>query len=184
MKKRFAAIKHGAYSAMTILPGESAAEFEQLHQQLICEWNPNGVLETETIAALARLLWRRKNLSTFRSAELARKRMREIRDAVIPTIGTPKSDERGERTFTESWRAAKTQACKELGVLYDLVEMGEAATIEGLTRELEVQDRLDGMIERCLKRLLMARGLKSMSIRSPSAPPENLPSPQALRSET
>lgn len=99
--------------------------------------------------------------------------MREVREAVILTIGVPKSDEPEERRITERWHAAKAEACKELGVLYDLVEMGEAATIEGLTRELEVQDRLDGMIERCLKRLLMTRGLKSMSIRS--APPESPP---------
>jgi hypothetical protein len=44
--------------------------------------------------------------------------------------------------------------------------MGEAATIEGLVKELEVHDRLDAMIDRCIKRLLMARGLKSMSISS------------------
>jgi hypothetical protein len=165
---------------MTILPGESTAEFEHLHQQLICEWNPSGALETETIANLAHLLWRRKNLSTFRCAELARKRMREIQEAVIPMVGAPRTDEPGERTFAERWSAAKTQARKELGVLYDLAEMGEAATIEGLARELEVQDRIDGMIERCLKRLLMARGLKSMSICSQPAPSESSPRPSGV----
>jgi hypothetical protein len=174
MKKRLAALKHGAYSAMNVLPGESAAEFEQLHQKLICEWTPNGVLETETITTLAHLLWRKKNLSTFRIAELARKRMREIRDAVIPTIGATKSDEFGERTFKERYDAAKSQARKELGVLSDLGEMGEAATIEGLVNELEVHDRLDAAIDRLIKRLLMARGLKSMSISSLRAPPERL----------
>jgi hypothetical protein len=107
MKKRLAALKHGAYSAMTVLPGESIAEFEQLHQQLSCEWTPNGVLETETITTLARLLWRKKNLSTFRIAELARKRMREILDAVIPTIGAVKSDEFGERTFNRKISRSK-----------------------------------------------------------------------------
>jgi hypothetical protein len=174
MKKKLAALKHGAYSAMTVLPGESAAEFEQLHQELICEWAPNGVLETETITSLARLLWRKKNLSTFRIAELARKRMREIQDAVIPTIGAAKSDEFGERTFNERHHAARNQARKELGVLCELGEMGEAATFEGLVDELAVHDRLDASIDRCIKRLLMARGLKSMSISALPAPPGRL----------
>jgi hypothetical protein len=53
--------------------------------------------------------------------------------------------------------------------------MGEAATIEGLVKELEVHDRLDAMIDRHIKRLLMARGLKSMSISSHPSPPESLP---------
>jgi hypothetical protein len=183
MKKRLAALKHGAYSAMTVLPGESAAEFEQLRQQLICEWTPNGVLETETITTLARLLWRKKNLSTYRIAELARKRMREIRDAVIPTIGAGKSDEFGERTFNERYYAAKSQARKELGVLWDLGEMGEAATFEGLVKELEVCVRLDAMIDGCIKRLLMARGLKSMSMSSVPAPSESLQNHRYLASD-
>jgi hypothetical protein len=164
MKKRLAALKHGAYSAMTVLPGESAAEFDQLHQQLICELNPNGVLETETVATLARLMWRKKNLSTFRIAEFARKRMLEIRE----------TDEFGKGNFNGRYHAAERQARKELGVLCDLGEMGEAATFQGLANELEVHDRLDAMIDRCIKRLLMARGLKSMSISSPPAPPGRL----------
>ena len=34
-------------------------------------------------------------------------------------------------------------------------------------RDLEVQDRLDAMIDKCLKRLLFLRGLKSISASSP-----------------
>ena len=174
MNKRLAALKHGAYSAMTVLPGESAAEFEQLRQELICEWTPNGALETETIATLARLLWRKKNLSTFRIAEFARKRMLEIQASLIPTTGAVKSDEFGEETFNERYHAAKRQARKELGVLCDLGEMGEGATFAGFLNELAVHDRLDAMIDRLIKRLLMARGLKSMSISSLPAPPDRL----------
>ena len=32
------ALKHGAYSATAILPGESQAEFEKLHRDTIAEW--------------------------------------------------------------------------------------------------------------------------------------------------
>ena len=36
--------------------------------------------------------------------------------------------------------------------------MGEAATIERLFKDLELVDRLDGMVDRCVKRLLMVEG--------------------------
>jgi hypothetical protein len=109
--------------------------------------------------------------------------MREIQAAVIPTIGAPRGDEPGERTFIERWHAAESQARTELGKAYDLVEIGEAATIEGLVKELEVQTRLDALIERSIKRMLLARGLKSMSTWSHPTPPESLPTPQVLRDE-
>jgi hypothetical protein len=41
---------------------------------------------------------------------------------------------------------------KELGDAYELAEMGEKATIEGLMKVLGVQDRLEAMFDKCLKR--------------------------------
>jgi hypothetical protein len=179
IQKRHSALKHAGYSATSILPGESAAEFAKLHQELISEFTPNGAFEDEIVAAMAHLLWRKKNLATFRIAELAQHRMTQIRGAMVPGMGVPKSDEsvEFERTFIEKWHAAETQARNELGELYALVEMGEEATVDRLMKELEVQERLDAMIDRCIKRLLLVRGLKSMSIGTTSAAPESLPSP-------
>ena len=59
------ALKHAGYSATSILPGESAAELETLHQALVAEFRPNGALERETVASLAHLLWRKKNIVLF-----------------------------------------------------------------------------------------------------------------------
>ena len=42
---------------------------------------------------------------------------------------------------------------------YDLRKM---ATLEGLIRELDVEERLDAVIDKCLKRFLFVRGLKSL----------------------
>ena len=63
--KRHNALRHAGFSAATILPGESAAEFEKLHQALIAEFRPNGALEEETVASLAHLLWRKKISAPF-----------------------------------------------------------------------------------------------------------------------
>jgi len=126
--KRHNALKHAGFSAATILPGESAAEFEKLLQALIAEFRPNGALEEETVDSLAHLLWRKKNLVTFRLAERARQRVAEIQEAVIsgPSLNPPGSDGASDfdATFAQKERAAETEARKELKDLYRLVEIG------------------------------------------------------------
>jgi hypothetical protein len=63
------ALKHGAYSATAVLPGESRAEFEKLHRDLIAELTP---FEDDIVADLERLVWRK------RIAERARNRRSQI----------------------------------------------------------------------------------------------------------
>jgi len=164
------ALKHGAYSTTSVLPGESAAEFAKMHRELVTEWAPNGALEGDIVATLARALWRKN--------KLAQDRMAQIHNAMVPCIGedAPSDQSKFERTFIEKCRAAEQQARKELGEQYALVEMGEEATIDHLMQELQVQERLDAVVDRCIKRLLMVRGLKSMSIGRASAPLQALTS--------
>jgi hypothetical protein len=50
------ALKHGGYSASTILPGESVAEFEKMHRDLIVEFSPAGRYEEHVVASMAQLL--------------------------------------------------------------------------------------------------------------------------------
>ncbi len=71
-------------------------------------------------------------------------------------------------------RAAEDQVRKELGDKYELAEIYEIATIDGLTKDLEILDRLDAMFDKCLKRLLVVRRLKSIMSGSFSAPPKRL----------
>lgn len=179
IKKQHPALKHAGYCATSILPGESAAEFQELHQDLIVEFTPNGALENEIVTTIAHLAWRRKNLATFRIAERAKRRMAEIRGAVVPMdYAVPKCDDADDfEAFTNKWRAAESKAREELGELYGLVEMGEEVTVNRLMKDLEVQERLDAMIDKCLKRLLFVRGLKSISSAPASAPRERLAGP-------
>jgi hypothetical protein len=160
------AMKHAGYSATSILPGESAAELEKLHQALIAEFRPNGALEEETVASLAHLLWSKKNLFTFRMAQRAQQRVIEIEEEMIqqsnpfPALPAGPSD---PTSIAEGERAAEAKARKELRDLYPLVEMGEEATVASLLSDLAIQERLDAMIDKCLKRLLLIRGIKSVS---------------------
>jgi hypothetical protein len=84
VKKCHPALRHGGFATTTILPGESAAEFEKQHRKLIAELTPNGALEEDIVATMARLLWRKQNLATFRIAELARRRCEQIKYQMVP----------------------------------------------------------------------------------------------------
>ena len=65
------AVKHGAYSATDVLPGESRAAFEKLHRGLIAEYAPSGVHEKHIVMNIARLIWRHQNSRTLRISETA-----------------------------------------------------------------------------------------------------------------
>ena len=182
VKKHHPALKHAGYSATGLLPGESAEEFEKLHRELVAELAPSGALENDVVTTAARLVWRKKNLETFRIAQFARGRYAQIEEEKVPE----------EREIFETFRntipvdpdvlegairASEDQARKELGDKYRLVEIGEVATIDQLMKDLDVQDRLDAMIDKCLKRLLFLRGLKSISAAGSQAPQERLAGP-------
>jgi hypothetical protein len=89
VKKSHPALKHAGYSATTLLPGESVTEFEKLHRDLIDELSPNGVLEDDIVATMARLLWRKQNLATFRNADLARRYREQLTNKGIPPDCSP-----------------------------------------------------------------------------------------------
>jgi hypothetical protein len=162
--RRRNALKHAGFSATSILPGEDAADFEKLHQALVSEFRPTGALEQETVESLAHLLWRKKNLVTFRRAQRAQQRVIEIQEEMIqqsdPIPALPGAVDLS--SIAESERAAEAKARKELRGLYPLVEMGEEATVPCLLNDLAIHERLDAMIDKCLKRLLLIRGIKSI----------------------
>jgi len=184
-KKYHPALKHAGYATTGILPGENEKEFEKQHRDLIAEFSPNGALENDIIATMARLVWRKQNTKTFRIAELARECFEQIKRETVPgyVFDYPKLEfgavnERVDPAEREAAiRAAEDQARKELGDAYGLVEIEEIASADHLMKDLEVQDRLDAMIDKCLKRSLFVRGLKSISGASTSAPRGRLAGP-------
>jgi hypothetical protein len=173
VKKLHPALKHGAYSATALLPGEDSAAFRELHQKIIAELAPVGALEDDIVGTIARLLWRKENLATLRIAELAREHEARIRTRILPSQFGELLDIQVARAQREAaMRAAEEQAREELGEKYELVEVGEAATVDRLLRDFGVEERLDAMIDKGLKRLLFLRGVKSLSTAPSSAPPQ------------
>jgi hypothetical protein len=187
-------LKHGGYAATAILPGENRADFEKLHQNLIAELAPVGALEDDIVATIARMLWRKQNLATVRLAELAGQRRQAIQSEHVAAALDKKRDpmrvshfrtielETAEREAAV--QTAERQARKELGETYELAVIGETATVNHLLRDVGVEDRLDAMIDKCLKRLLFLRGLKSLPTASSSAPPQPIAEPQRIQGPT
>jgi len=160
-KQNRPALKHGGYSATAVLPGESVAKFNQLHRDLISELDPTGPLEEDTVETIARLVWRKMNLRTLSIAEDAQSRWSAVKrfdveyNYLEPETHYPKSE--------EEIQSAENEAKESLGKNFRWVEVGEGATFDGLEKELQVKERLDSLIDRCLKRLLFLRGLKSIA---------------------
>ena len=154
------ALKHGAYSQSILLPGEDLAAFEQLHADLIAEFAPIGRLEEDIVLTIAQHVWRKQNLATYRVEERARDRWN--------TLQPPQSLPRplSEANY-EELRAKEDNLQKELGESWGLLEMGQASTIDYALKEATIIDRLDAMIDRCVKRLILVRGFKSISSSSP-----------------
>jgi len=177
------ALKHGAYSATAVLPGESRAAFQKLHRALIDEISPSGLLENDIVADMARLVWRKQNLGTLRIAERAQDRWlntfvpEQKYDMDLRFGMTAEELDQQEGEQEEEIRVGRDRVRKELGDDFEFVKIGEAATLTGLTEELDVKERLDTLIDRCLKRLLLVRGVKSIAAAPPSVPPKQIPGP-------
>jgi hypothetical protein len=166
------ALKHGGYSNTTLLPGEDKAAFEKLHNDLIAEFDPSGRLEEDIVHTMARIVWRKQNLITYRLVEQVNSRYWQISEKFFPTRENPllaalsAADERDPEQIEQARRDLEKQARKELGDDWKFVSNH---TIENMFDDWTVIERIDAMIDRCIKRLLMVRGVKSMSISAPTA---------------
>ena len=115
-------------------------------------------------------MWRKRNLSTYDAAREARELASFIRSLAQPhmRVASPGTEHARDEAFAAE-DAAEEYAQKELGDRWELVKIGEVATTDHLLQQLSIIDRLDGMFDKCIKRLLMVRGVKSMTIQPSDA---------------
>ena len=152
-------------SATAVLPNENPAEFKELHRSLVAELRPIGALEKQIVADLARYVWRRDNLATFHSAHKVSQGLSDYRFAK-------------ELDRLKAMDPAKRE--EELRPLQERqhhADIAEATTIKHLMETLDIEELLNTLIDRCLKRLLFVRGLKSLSTDSASGSARRLSSP-------
>jgi hypothetical protein len=168
------ALKHGCYSGMDLLPTEDRIAFDKLHRDLVAEFQPTGVSEEILVLRLAKFTWRRENLTTYGLADYARSRYSSIFSILnppnnwemMPILGAIET--RSAEELKALREEAEEQAKRELGAAYELVNIGSVASTEHLEKEMLLIERLDGMIARCLKQLLLIRGAKSMALSTPA----------------
>jgi hypothetical protein len=129
---------------------------------------------------IARFVWRKQNLATLRIAGHVRAHLNAVEQKFqieYPVFQLFEEEESVRVKREQGMQIAIEKAKEELGGLYELTQLGEAATFGGLVRELEIQERLDAAINRCLKQLLMVRGVKSITAPPSSTSPKRLTGP-------
>ena len=83
----------------------------------------------------------------------------EYRALWIKLMTHPKHREHAAQRQVE-----EEQIRREMGdAAFELARISHVATTGYLMHELSIIDRIDAMIDRCLKRLLLVRGIKSIS---------------------
>jgi hypothetical protein len=170
------ALKHGIYSGIGLLPTEDPTEFQEFKKQIFAELGLTGRLEEEIGEEIVCLEWRRKNLSTYAVAERARTRYESIFSVFGPQreLNIPPASEARIEELKALLNRVDKEIQTDLGAAIELVEIGDAAKIEYLEKELAIRERLDGMITRAYKKLLYVRGIKSMSSSSEAVSPQLL----------
>ena len=136
--KGSAALKHGGYSGLTLLPGEDRFAFEKLRRELFAELKPQGRLEQEIVTDIARLIWRKQNLGSYELTQLLR-----IFADVLITSTRLLSDQKEAEKFVKS-----AENYKAILEAKDRVKAQEQSASEAETeRELGVEERLGAMID-------------------------------------
>lgn len=168
------AFKHGIYSKTAVLPEDDAAGFEKLRNALIVEWEPQGAVEKDIVNTLARLCHRKNNLAPYLVAKMRVSQI-EAKNSAFDLCLAVEASFRPEELVPQSMRQQTPLVLARSDWKPNDKKPASSApgiTIESLARfeyfetELAFIDRIDGMIQRCLKNLLLVRGVKSVS--SPS----------------
>jgi hypothetical protein len=87
-------------------------------------------------------------------------------------------DEGVQAARKDAVQAGEKRARDELGEYYELTLHGYDT--DALTEDLDVEERLDAAIDKCMKRLLMVRGVKSIQVAPPSQLGQ-LPNPRNIK---
>ena len=138
-------------------------------------------MEGETVLSIARLTWRRQNLARFEAGQLSHYIWETLKRMVAEeSDDMRKFDKEIMAAFDKMTEASKgARGAKGTRDAVELVEGWKVAVLSRLLKELDVEERLDAMIDRLIKRLLFVRGLKSITssevMALPSSAPKSLP---------
>lgn len=145
-------LKHGAFAKATILPGEDPAEFQELCEEIFDDVQPQGVLEEDAALTLAKLLWRKWRLCALRQKNLL--------SLATEVVGPAKL------SVLLDLRASKSASPDRLAL-----DQPPAVDFKIFERELNLEERLDLLIDRAVKRIVQLKTMRSMlSFAAPERP--------------
>ena len=196
--------KHGAFSRITVLPGENPQQFDELYSDLVEEWAPEGATEQDAVLSIAACIWRKRRVQHFLTMKLVDNAMDPKHASYIEAASgvelfaslmeaDPEAFEQHAsktlqvraieylkrevpRSKFESawdWVEAMINALNSLPKEFVLKDVGtetlvelhkSAATVTGdvFRQELALDERLDAMIDRAIKRLINAKSMKQV----------------------
>jgi len=165
------ALKHGAFSTISFLPGEDPAEFEKLRQDLAIEYQISGSSEEAIIDGITKTFWqaRRKDLYLGFQIERARQKVGALQ-LRPPEVSEPAA-EGGDR---EGY-AASAPAIRDTD--HPLEEIAPMATLDLLSQEVDLDMKLQAKLDRQFRMLFQIKASKSIDIVPASQLPE-IASPQ------
>lgn len=189
-RKRPNALKHGAFSTNSALPGESPREFQKLHAALINEWQPSGATEDDAVYSLAYLMWRKRRGQKFIEARQNADGAFDARDPayegvlnlVIFTmlidfkpelpldqcelaLTDDQSQHLKERFPRANYRSRSewVDAIKvEIRTVLMPTALPERDPDDGVNFDVTLRERLDSMIIRQVKNLIQVKAMKQM----------------------
>jgi hypothetical protein len=131
-------------------------------------------MEEETVLSIARLTWRRQNLARFEAGQLSHYLFETLKRVVAEESDDDmrKFDKEILAAFDKLAEVSK-RAREGTRAAVEIVEGYNVAVLARLMKELDVEERLDAMIDRLIKRLLFVRGLKSITSSEVMAPPSS-----------
>jgi hypothetical protein len=146
-------------------------------------------MEEETVLSIARLTWRRGNLARFEFGQLSHWAIELLKTAVAKESHDQSKEDKEmiaefDKLIQTSERLQKAKRNPKDPAAVELFEAWRVAVLNRLMKELDVEERLDAMIDRLIKRLLFVRGLKSITpaaTATPSSAPKPLPAGAAMR---
>jgi hypothetical protein len=134
-RSRLNSWKHGLTAKMLIIVGENADDFDQLRADLMDEYDPQSVLETELVERLAGILWRLRRAPFFEAAILQAYHYR-TRDMDLSYAYREGQSIEEERRVAKSIRYGVALMSDRNDLLGKLARH-EASTMSALTKTLQ-----------------------------------------------
>src|SRR5262245_32373037 len=130
-------------------------------------------MEEETVLGIARLTWRRQNLARFEAGQFSHYVFETLKRVVAEKSDDMRKFDKEIIAAFDKMTEVSKRAREGARAAVEVVEGYNVAVLARLMKELDVEERLDAMIDRLIKRLLFVRGLKSITSSEVRAPPSS-----------